>query len=531
MKEETTTSTGTATTTSTAIKTALSGFFGIYLLWQVHNYVNTQQELETELNEAEVEVHETTEPQAKSFSTNRHRKPRPNIEKRPPPQRDPIRQPAPPRRGGDSRLSVDPSRELLITDLSVIEDPVRTDPANGENAVWTFKHLMENMAGEHDPAEFTLQWLQQWEINQTVNGQVSPARPDIRPMIIDPWLAASGGVSLDLSLAPFQLLAIVNRIDLRVHDEDSVTTAGEGRFVFGVLNEQGEPLPPIAGDITGGFIVIFEYELMADDMRDLDRWARKWHELGRHKIGSDRYNRTLESITRNFTDAGKAPLKVNGNSINQIRTNEVAIGPNWELREFVLDAETGLLKQHTVAQTPDTFLFNGTEEFAQLVNENQEAILDGSFSLPKELFGPSSVSGPFLPTDFADFEERTFTKIPLFADFVDIPWSAEGIIENEARHTLALNTCNGCHRSETNTNFLQIGFPSEHNLPESLGNEADLAGFLTGIDAPDPVLEGKTHSFNDLDRRKDDLKSLLEHIRKDGNRRPPRKSHRPKFIH
>ena len=177
------------------------------------------------------------------------------------------------------------------------------------------------MAGEHDPAEFTLQWLQQWETNQTVNGQVSPARPDIRPMIIDPWLAASGGVSLDLSLAPFQLLAIVNRIDLRVHDEDSVTTAGEGRFVFGVLNEQGEPLPPIAGDITGGFIVIFEYELMADDMRDLDRWARKWHELGRHKIGSDRYNRTLESITRNFTDAGKAPLKVNGNSINQIRTN------------------------------------------------------------------------------------------------------------------------------------------------------------------------------------------------------------------
>ena len=222
---------------------------------------------------------------------------------------------------------------------------------------------------------------------------------------------------------------------------------------------------------------------------------------------------------------------MNGNSINQIRTNEVAIGPNWELREFVLDAESGLLKQHTVAQTPDTFLLNGTEAFSQLVNENQDTILDGSFSLPQELFGPSSVSGPFLPTDFDNFEERTFKTIPLFADFVDIPWSAEGIIDNEARHTLALNTCNGCHRSETNTNFLQIGFPVEHNLPESLGNEAELAGFLTGIDAPDPVLEGETHSFNDLDRRTEDLKSLLEHIRKEGNRRPPRKSHRPKFVH
>ena len=99
-------------------------------------------------------------------------------------------------------------------------------------------------------------------------------------------------------------------------------------------------------------------------MRDLDRWARKWHELGRQKLGSDRYNKTLASITKNFTDAGKASAKVNGNAINQIRTNEVAIGPNWELREFVLDGETGLLKQHTVAKTPDTFLVNGTQELA-----------------------------------------------------------------------------------------------------------------------------------------------------------------------
>ena len=101
--------------------------------------------------------------------------------------------------------------------------------------------------------------------------------------------------------------------------------------------------------------------------------------------------------------------------------------------------------------------------------------------MPDELLGPASISGPFLPTDFDDFEERTFTKIPLFADFIDIPWSAEGIIENEARHTLALNTCNGCHRSETNTNFIQIGFPTEHNLPESLGKEAELAGFSQGL--------------------------------------------------
>lgn len=260
----TTTSTGTAATTSTTVKTALSGLFGIFLFWQVHNYINTPQEDETDLDQS-TEVQEASVIEPKSISANRNRKPRPNIGRRPPPQRDSIKKPDRPRRGGDTRISIDPSRELMITDLSVIEDPIRTDPANGEEAVWTFKYLMENMAGENDPAEFTLKWLEHWEKDQSVNGQVSPARPDIRPMIIDPWLAASGGETLDLSLAPFQLLAIVNRIDLRVHDEESVTTDGEGRFVFGVLNEQGEPLPPIAGDITGGFIVIFEYELVADE--------------------------------------------------------------------------------------------------------------------------------------------------------------------------------------------------------------------------------------------------------------------------
>ena len=300
----TTTTTGAATTNSALVKTAISSFFGFALLWHIHNAIiaeaanDTQPQAASEVQDAEV--------MAKSVSQNRQKKPKPEIMRRPTPPRENISIPERPRRGDDSRIKVDPIRELLITDLSVIEDPIRTNPANGKKAVWTFKYLMENMAGENDPAEFTMKWLQHWETDQTVNGQVSPARPDIRPMVIDPWLAASGGETLDLSLAPFKLLAIVNRIDLRVHNEDAVATAGEGRFVFGILNEEGGPLPPIAGDIPGGFIVIFEYELVADDMRDLDHWARKWHELGKHKIGSDRYNKALESVTRNFTDAGKA---------------------------------------------------------------------------------------------------------------------------------------------------------------------------------------------------------------------------------
>ena len=420
------------------------------------------------------------------------------------------------------RVVIDPAKHLMITNLDVVEDPVRTNPNAGRRAVWTFKRLMENMAGENDPAEFTLRWLEHWETDQVVNGQVSPARPDIRELIIDPWLDASCHGQLDLRLAPFKLLAIVNRIDLRVHNAKSVSTAGEGRFIFGVVNANGLPLR---------FVVIFEYELLAENMSEVRDWAHQWYKLGRHSLGSRGYNRALERITRRFSDAGQAPDKVNGNPINQIRTNEISLGPSWELREFVLDRNTGLLAQYTVAQTPDTIRFNGTPQLARLINANEEALLDGTFSLPASWFGPGSISGPFLPSDFPDFEDRTFTVNPFGGPFLSIPWSAANINNNEARHAFALNTCNGCHRDETDTAFVQVDFPRQHNLPKSLGNEAELAAFLTGGEVVDPVDHKTVTKFNDLKRRAEDLKELLEHIHREGFTNPPLEPHEPRFVH
>jgi hypothetical protein len=527
---DTKSTTAATTTAAPATKATLSALFAAAFFFHVQNLAKEEEAPPPEdpQEEAAPAVKSAPVVQANRISPPpRPNRPDPRAARPSPGNRQ--RRPAHPR---ESRMRVDPAKELMITDLRVVEDPVRTDPAQGELAPWTFKHLMENMAGANDPSDFTLKWLQEWETDQEINGNTSPARPAIRQAVIDPWLAASGGEKLDLALAPFKLLAIVNRLDLRVHDPESVTTAGEGRFVFGVLNEEGLPLPPVAGPAPGGYVVIFEYELVAESMQDLSRWARQWHELGKFRKGSTQYNATLENITRRFTDSGMAPNKPNGNSINQIRTNEFSFGPNWELREFVLDSDTGLLRQHTVAQTPDTLSLNGTANLAALINDHETDLLEGNFSLPPELNGPASVTGPFLPTDFGDFEERIFTTIPLFGDFIDIPWSAEGILDNEARHTFALNTCNGCHRHETDTGFLQVGFPKKHNLPESLGKPARLAGFLTGINAPDPVFpEGEPRKFNDLERRAKDLKELLEQIQYEGQTRPPRKSHRPKFIH
>ena len=425
--------------------------------------------------------------------------------------------------------AIRPDAQLLITDLRVVEDPIRTDPANGARATWSFKYLIRQMAGDRDPAQFVMNWLRQWERDQLINGHVAQARPNIRSLIIDPWLKASGGRRLDLDKAPFKLLAIVNRMDMRATEADTVENAGEGRFVFGVLGPDGKPLPPSAGPAPGGFTVIFEYGLPASSPQALADWAMQWKNLDRFALGSPRYRAELEKITRRFTDRDSAPAKPNRSALNQIRTNDIALGANWELREFVINRVSGLLEQKTVALTPDSILFNGTNELAQLLNDNQAEIQAGSFTLPTDLEAASSISGPFQASDFNDFGLRTFTVRELFPGFYDIPWSASAVSSNAARHQFALNTCNGCHRDETATGFLHIGFPAEHALPASLGKRAALSAFLTGGEVTDPVDGTTLRQFADLERRREDFADLVSSVEQTGQ--PPRRPHRPRFIH
>jgi hypothetical protein len=116
------------------------------------------------------------------------------------------------------------SRSLMINDPVVVKDPARTfDVCTGTGTPmgkWTFGHLMTEMANQSatsiSPSDFARQWLAKWETTQTVNTFPIPARAQITASIINPWLTASGNTGqLDLAKAPFRLLAIVNRVDLR----------------------------------------------------------------------------------------------------------------------------------------------------------------------------------------------------------------------------------------------------------------------------------------------------------------------------
>ncbi|MFY1828070.1 hypothetical protein ACN47A_19265 [Myxococcus fulvus] len=359
---------------------------------------------------------------------------------------------------------VAPENELLITALPVVEDPVRT--TNG--GVWTFGTLLRRMNGGQNPSELVRTWLKTWEQTRIIGGLPVAGRPRMLSDVLTPWETRSGGPSapLDFNTAPFRLLAIVNRIDLRSEGHHS----GEGRFVFGVTSPTGNPLP---------FTVILEYTLPGDGAEDIQRWARDWHELGALTLGSPAYNARLEALTDRFTQSFVAPGRFMGSAIHQVRTNENALDPLWELREFHFDANG--LTPAPVALTPELVL-NGSPRLASYVQENTAAILAGTHEVPLQFQGQAFIAGSALtPFGFA--------------------WSVPGA-DPEVRHRLSLNTCNGCHAGETQTPFL-------HVFPRPAGSPSFPSAFLVDTQpVPDPFT-GTPRVFDDLGRRDDDLENLV----------------------
>jgi len=194
---------------------------------------------------------------------------------------------------------IDSSRSLLVRDLGVIEDASRTKASCNQPSmgVWSFGYLMEQMANTPvtgvTGSQFVRAWLDRWMTAQPVNGFNVGPRTMMQAEILDPWIAASGGsgAPLDLSKAPFRLLAIVNRLDLRDQVAYGGTSGGELRFVFMYI-------PPDCGGNGQPFEVILEYGLPVSGCLNLKALATQWKALEALGAGSAAYNAALEAITQ-----------------------------------------------------------------------------------------------------------------------------------------------------------------------------------------------------------------------------------------
>jgi hypothetical protein len=361
--------------------------------------------------------------------------------------------------------SVRSRKELEIRDLSVVEDPVRTGPGG----VWSFGHLMENMAATPEQAPAMVEaLLSTWLTDQSVGGFTVAARPAMQDLILGPFPRTASG-ALDLSRAPFRLLAIANRIDLQ---DLSSGSAGEGRFVFGILDQFGNPLQ---------MTMIIEYNIPAATAQEVTDLANAWHGLSNLPVPSEQYNAALQEVTNRFTARDAAPGRVNGSALGQLRANDFFTLGEWEFREFHLSAATGMLRPAPVALTPDASL-NGTTTLADYINANQDAILQVKHVVPET------------------FEGQPFQAGSMITDF--FVWNAPGI-DPEARAKFAQNTCNGCHTStlETNTFVFQIA-------PRFQGQESTLSPFLLGTQVFDPFAN-LFRNFNELGRRARLLHGLI----------------------
>ena len=424
---------------------------------------------------------------------------------------------------------------LMITDVDVVEDPVRTfNPCTGAgnpNGPWTFGEIMRQLASpspgsiatDAQVSTFVLNWLNLWDSDQTKNGELVPARPSINNVIITPWLdasqtAGSPAGQLDMSLAPFKLLAIVNRLDLRGNSGYGFSDAGEGRFVFCALNPSCAPLQ---------FNVIFEYGINKKTCKDVKRFAEQWYNLKNLNFSNPVFRDSLQDITDQFTLSGTNPTKPNESSLNQLRSNEIALGSPWQLREFVLN-NAGNLDMTTVKQEPaldyNAKVANANvDRLANYVNTNSLAICNNAYTVPNSFSG-SDFLGARSETSFPPTGNPTpvHDNNPHHWDG-SAPGTSGAITDDCARHVFSLNTCSGCHGGETQTFFTHID-------PAPFGTEASISGFLSGLgpdaDAGDndadpsglffvrdaafrPAGSPTIRGFNDLERRALDLEDLV----------------------
>jgi hypothetical protein len=367
--------------------------------------------------------------------------------------------------GGDAPVATDtselacteaepivPLKELVIVDPSVVTSAQASNATDGTGGGLSFHHVMTRLAGPGaNVAHFTEAFLRNWEVSHQVGAGTVPATPNggLQALLGSPnfWPRLANG-DLDMTRAPFRLLAVVNRLDLAGTDKPN----GEGRLVYGVTSPSGNGIP---------MTVIFEFNLPKCAARA--DWAKRWHALGALEFGSA-FNDALAALVEGYT----AP-----SDLSQVRTSEVFLSNEWVLREFHLEA--GALVTATTAQTPD-FTLNNSAQLIAWVNANAEAILNQTHRVPAELLGGRSRMA------FPALQNFNFSGTQWLMGDNGVP-----LVDGELRHAFANQTCNGCHQSDAAEGGqpVDIFYHVSPTRPVNVGDGTDrLSPFIRNIELP-----------------------------------------------
>jgi hypothetical protein len=403
-----------------------------------------------------------------------------------------------------SALTTAALHSLLITHLKVVDHPLYTIepctaiPSDANTKVWSLPYLLTKEAARYGipSTTYVADWLDAWNTSSTVNGETVPVKG--APRVIAEWPKDAGGKYL-IEKAPFRLLAIVSRLDLRKFRPEGEPMGGEVRFVFGTTETTLCPRRP--GEQT----IILEYSPGKTDENAVLDWAKRWYALGNLDRESDTYVSELKKLTDETLQLGR---------LERVRANEVALGETfttgWFLTEFVPSAG-GALVRSTVKQTPRESLRRGSPRLSGFIATNVRN-LETVFQVPQKgymynagtgyrvtdtftdgaLFrGGSAISTKVAPSKFWNSTRRT--------DIDPYTWSL-------ARHRFSLGTCNGCHGGEGGLAGIF------HIQPREVGFQAVLSPFLSGGSvATDPV-DGTQRPYNEMLRRQEDLHWLANEM-------------------
>jgi hypothetical protein len=336
-------------------------------------------------------------------------------------------------------------KALLIRGTDVVDSTdFQSDPAYSNSGPWSFASVIDRAFRRSGTAPEAVQGkIQEWAATPS---------PELR-LLVKFWKAVDPKLK-SVNKIPLRLLAVVNRIDLATMSCGPGKIGGaEVRFVYA-----GIPQPPEKPFFTG----IVEFVLPCMSKADFQTMGAEWISLASEP--SSTYLQQLERILdRRTSQASSVRVRVNGKQ-----------EATWNLGQFGVNAQ-GIVRQGADRQPDQTkVLYNCADrntDFNEFVKSSLNSILNSNYVFTGQTFG----------TNIGTIIGATPSVLTLANLIVN------SVKTDEARFSLSLNSCTGCHGWETvrKADDNDVA-PFDHVKYRPYRQQSLLSNFLTGTETGNP---------------------------------------------